>query len=327
MPDKDLTEKIEEYITKGSLPERINKLHEDPNLGYVIPSIIVAPEIPHYCRLTVNGALEIGMGKRAIFEFDSPKGSKMLVTDTSTGKTVLMLEECPSEEIKIKKIPKTEILRTIQKFVEISEAKKGKCMYARDFFDISEDLLSGYVDSQSLDEVKEVYSEKTKITLFDSCFDEPHTIKNSVMDYIHMAQAMWLSNLEHDDKWSYQDPLTKKTKQIQIKGRYVFAVEEKLGKMTEKEKNGFREVICSIYSQKIIRNHRYDFMDDFKLVNAVTSVILESETNNAGSLIDALDNNVEKKNKQFYDKIVNNMIQHYGYCKNCAEKTVGYFCA
>ncbi len=311
MPDKELTEKIGNYM-RDSLPERISKLHEDPNLSYVIPSIIIAPEIPNQCKLTVTGALEIGMGKRLAFEFDSPTGNKMLLLDKSTGKTVLMFDDHSSEEIKIKKIPLTEILRTIQKFVEISETKKEKCMYAKDFFDVSEDFLSDYTDSQSLEEIKEIYFEKTKINLIDAYFDEPNIIRNSVMDYVHMARAMWLSNLEHGDTWTYQDPLTKTTHLIQIKGRYVFAVEEKLGKMTEKEKNEFREIICSIYSQQVIKNPKYDFMDNLKLVNAVASVKLESYTPL---------NIISEKNK-----IIENMTKNSGYCKSCAEKTLEHFC-
>lgn len=304
VPEKDLTESIEEYM-KDSLPERISQLHEDPNLSYVIPSIIIASEIPNHCKLTVTGALEMGMGKRLKFEFDN-----------STGKKILMFDNFLSEEIKSKNIPPREILRTIRKFVEISEIKKEKCMYARDFFEVSEEFLSDYIDFQSLNKAKESYFEKTKIDLIDACFDEPHTIKNNVMDYVHMAQAMWQHDMEHDDICEYVDPLTKTTKSIKIKGRYVFAVEEKLGKMTEKEKNEFRKKISIIYTQQVVKNPVYDFMDDSELINAVISVKLES-------CIPA--NIADKKNQQFYNKIMNNTIKNSNYCKSCAEKTLEYF--
>lgn len=326
VPDRDLTDKIKEYIEGSSLPERINQLHEDPNLSYVVPSVIIASGIPNHCRLTVAGALEIGMRKRLAFEFDSPTGNKVLVLDKSTGKTVLMFDNHPSEEIEMKNIPPMEILRIIQKFVKISESKKEKCMYARDFLEVLEDFPSDYINYQELNKEKENYFEKIKIDLIDASFDEPHTIKNSIMDYVHMAQAMWLHKMEHDDVWEYKDPLTKTSKSIKIKGRYVFAVEERLGHNTESQKDEFRKKINILYSQQVIKNPGYDFMDDSELVNAVIDVKLESDVLGTGSLIGALTSRTDEENRQFYNKVINNIIKNSNYCKSCAKKTLEHFC-
>ncbi|MBM3199698.1 hypothetical protein FJZ53_02085 [Candidatus Woesearchaeota archaeon] len=316
IPDKDLIEKIKGYGKPG-LQERISQLHEDPNLCYVVPSVIVSPEILYGGKLTLNDVLMIGQGEILTFKFNDYDGEKTLLLDKRTGKEVLFsFDKNLPHGSKNKKIPPTEVLRTIQRFVELSERKNEKCLYSGDFFEVSEDLLSDYITPEQLEGAKTSYLEKVRIHLLDAYFDEPNAIRNSVMEYVHMARAMWLSNLEHGEAWSYQDPLTKATQEVKIVGRYVFAIEEQMGKKTKSAKEEFRAIICGIYSQQVIKNPGYDFMDNSDLVNAVASVKLGS-----GMLLNIGD----KNDPDVYNKILNNMTKNSGYCKSCAEKTLEYF--
>lgn len=294
VPERDTTDKIKEYMGV-SISERISQLHEDPNLGYVMSYAIIQSRISN-----------------------PPKPTLIELIKLTSGET--------SGDLKGTGIPTKDIIRTIQELIKISETRNRKCVYAGDFLEVSEDLLFGYIDPKKLGDTKKVYLERIKVDIADACFEEPSAIKKGVMDYVQMARAMFLTYLEHGDVWKYKDPQTHTLKSITLKGRYVFAVEERLGHNTEKQKEEFRKEIDRYYSQQTMGNPGYDFMDNPGLVRAVIDVKLESDIIGTRSLTEALTSRISEDERQFYSKVINHMIKHSNYCKSCAEKTIEYFC-
>lgn len=139
VPEKDLTGKIKEYV-KGNIVERVNQLHEDPNLCYVISLVIISSRISTPRKLTLAEVVKLASGET-------------------------------SRDFKRKGIPTKDIVRTIQKLTEISESKGGKCLFAGDFFKALELVLPEYVNNKDLEVLKESYFEKIGMDIVQAVTD------------------------------------------------------------------------------------------------------------------------------------------------------------
>ncbi len=259
----------------------------------------------------INDYLEdgMGLGKNQQVHID-PNLNYMLCT---LG-VILRLEGKSSREIE----------QDIQKFIQRSEEKR--CVYIVDFFKTAELDLPVSVSSTILGHLKKEYAKKIKIDIANSYLDEKPIIQNGVMDYVNMIIGIGTENLGPNKVWKYLDPKTKLPKTITIDIDYILEVEKQLGLNTVTNTESFRQTIRKIYGMKLSNDPYYDFMDNLELVEAVTNVKLKSEVAKAGSLIEFLASTSNEENKRLYEKVTNNMIQHHGYCKVCAEKTLEYFC-
>ena len=76
-----------------------------------------------------------------------------------------------------------------------------------------------------------------------------------------------------------------------------------MGVRNKEESESFRSSIRRIYAQKMqSRDFEYDFMDNEKLVTAVTEVRIKSDVINAGSLVGALANRTNAENMKLTKK-------------------------
>ncbi len=213
--------------------------------------------------------------------------------------------------------------RIIQKSLKHSEEKK--CVYIIDFFKIAEVDLPEDVSNAILEHLKKEYTLKIKMDIVNSYLDDKPVIQNSVVDYVNMVIGIGDEHRQ-GNLWMYKDPRTGLPKTIVIDLNYIRSVEEQLGLTKSAQKEEYRKAMLKIYATKIQNNPYYDFMDNLELVEAVTNVKLKSEVAQAGSLIGTLASRTDEENKQVYDRVINNMIKHHGYCNVCAEKTLEHFC-
>ena len=146
------------------------------------------------------------------------------------------------------------------------------------------------------------------------------------MNYVNMLIGSDAENQGPDKMWKYRDPQTGKMASIRIDENYINSVEKRMGLNNKEQKESFRNTIRKIYGQRISVDPNYDFMDNQKLVKAVTDVRLESDVAGAGSLVGALANKTNEENVNLSNRMVKTMREKLGYCNTCAEKTIQYFC-
>lgn len=213
--------------------------------------------------------------------------------------------------------------RIIQKSLKHSEEKK--CVHVIDFFKIAEVDLPEDVSNAIFEHLKKEYTRKIKMDIFSSYLDEKQVIQKGVMDYVNMVIGIGDEHRQ-GNLWMYKDPKTGLPKTIVIALNYIRSVEEQLGLTKSAQKEEYRKAMLKVYATKIQNNPYYDFMDNLELVDTVMNVKLKSEAAQVGSLIGSLASRTNEENKQVYDRVIDNMIQHHNYCKVCAEKTLEYFC-
>ena len=136
---------------------------------------------------------------------------------------------------------------------------------------------------------------------------------------------MGADSLGPDNLWGYKDA-NGDPKTIKIDKNYIESVERRLALHSKETQEAFRTTIRKVYGQKLSQNPNYDFMDNQKLVKAVTDVKLESDVAGAASLVGALANHTNEENINLRNRMVTTMLRDLGYCKSCAEKNIEYFC-
>src|SRR3989338_7181474 len=140
------------------------------------------------------------------------------------------------------------------------------------------------------------------------------------MNYVNMIIGSDAENMGPDKLWKYRDPQTHEMTSIKIDETYINSVEKRMGLNNKEQKDSHRNTIRKIYGQRISEDLNYNFMDNQKLVKAVTDVRLESDVQGAGSLVCALANRTNEENVNLNNRMVSTIRVKLGYCQTCAEK-------
>jgi len=267
VPEKDLTERVNDYLNKKESLRKKKGLHRDPNLNLVISTLGV----------------------------------------------ILRLEG--------------ENHRTIEQYLNkfLNESEEEGCLYVVDFLKKAEPDLPKIVNDAMRVHLEGEYNSKATVDIVESYLNKKLVISECVMDYVNMIIGVDSGKLGPNNTWRYRDPKTGIPKTITIDNNYMWKVENKLCLTNATYAESFRQSIRKVYAMKISTDPYYNFMDNTQLVNAITSIQLEAEINKIGSLVSALTKNSNEENKQIYERTVNNMINHHGYCEVCAKKTLEYF--
>lgn len=324
-----LQKKLTDYAIGGELKSTTitgEDLHIDPNLNLALSVAFTLSRLPKSNKLS-----PVEMMKLAAGEVAGDKSIKTLV-EVIDG---LTYEPDVTKRFGQKGLGHRDLGRTIQLLKETAETNESGCIYAGDIFEAMTKVILDYVpDSDDkkkylgdLNTAKGRYREMIMTEIFNAYMNEPLAIKKDVMNYINMIVGLSAKDLGPDKMWYGQkDEETGEIKGIKIDEKYINSVEQRLELKNEEEKETFRTGLIKIYGQKITRDPNYDFMDNQKLVRAVTEVKLMSDVGSAGSLVGALANRNNDENQQVYDRMIDTMLNKLGYCKSCAEKTIEYFC-
>ncbi|MDX1607590.1 MAG: hypothetical protein R3251_00040 [Candidatus Spechtbacterales bacterium] len=320
-------EKLTRYVLgseKKSTVEGEN-LHEDPNLNYALSVAATLTRLPHSKKLSPIETMKL--------EADEVAGDKGVKTLQEV-KDIANTNQDVTKRWGQKGIGHRGLGRTVQRMLSMAETHEGKCLFAKDAFDALEREIIDYVpestDRQKFEQdvqvARELYRERIKTEIYNAFRDDPDAIRKDVMAYVNMVIGIDSEQLGPDKIWRYKDPQTGKLTPIKIDERFIDSVESRMGLNSQERRDAHRTSIRKIYGQKISTDPSYDFMDNEKLVKAVTDVRLESDVAGAGSLVGALSNRTHEENVEIYNRMVNTMFKKLGYCNTCAEKTIEYFC-
>jgi serine protein kinase len=325
--------KLQQILTGYSLGEKEkttfsnDSLHRDPNLNYGLSVAVVLSRLP----IVQNEKLTpVEMLKLAAGEVAADKSIKALaeIIDDLNHETDI------TKRFGQKGIGHRQLGRALQVLLEKSETNQGRCMYAGDVFRaleqvVLDDVVNADDRTKYLKDLgigKELYRERIMTEMFNAYMDDPDAVRKDVMNYVNMIIGIDSSDVAGDKMWKYRDPQTKQLKAIKIDERYIKSVEDRMGATSMEQKESVRTEIRKIYGQKIQSEPGYDFMDNVRLVKAVTEVRVRSDIEGAGSLMGALANRTNESNQKLYLRIINTMTDKLGYCSTCAEKTIEYFC-
>ena len=301
------------------------RMHEDPNLNYVLSVALPLTRLPHNDKLTPIETLKLEAGEVA--------GEKSVKTLQEIKKFANTSQDV-TKRWGQKGIGQRGLGRIIQIVLAMPKTHEGKCLFAKDCFEAIEREILDYVPEaidrdkfmKDLKISKTLYRERINTSIFNAFRDDPEAIRKDVLSYVNMIIGIDSDQLGPEKMWKYRDPQTWEFKAVKIDERYIDSVEARLGLTTKERKEAFRTNIRKIYGQKIATEPNYDFMDNESLVKAVTDVRLESEVASSGSLVGALANRTNEENVKIYNQLINTMFNKLGYCKTCAEGTIEYFC-
>ncbi|MBI9035834.1 MAG: hypothetical protein JEZ03_15335 [Bacteroidales bacterium] len=302
-----------------------DELHIDPNLNEAISMAITLSRMPNVEKLT-----SIEMMKLAAGEVAGEKSVKTLmevINDLNNDPDI-------TKRFGQKGLGHRNLGRSLQILLERSETQEGKCMYAGDVFIALEKVVLDYIQDSNdrtkylndIEIAKGLHRKNIMTTIFNAYMDEPDAIEKDVLNYVNMLIGIDAKNLGSDKIWTYRNPQTDKLVALKIDETFVDSVESRLGLKTNEQKESYRTTIAKIYGQKMFQDPKYNFMDNYDLVKAVTDVRLKSDVAGAGSLVGALSNRTNEENQKLYNRMIKTMVEKLGYCKTCALKTIEYFC-
>lgn len=328
--------KLQQELTSYSLgkEKRITILNEpmhvDPNLIRALSYGVIMTRLPKGEKLNQTDMMKLEAG-----EIAGEHGSQTLVEI----KDKLNANADVTQRWGQKGLGHRDLGRALQILGEMAETHEGKCMFALDIFKALERIILDYVTDaternkyfEDLKLARQLYRENVKTDVANAFMDDPHAIRKDVMKYINMIIGIEAKNLGPDKLWLVKDPQAGKMVPLKIDERWIEAVEDRLEKRNREEKLAFRDNMRKIYGQKIPTDPNYDFMDQQRLVKAVTEVRLRSEVAEAGSLVGALANPNNEENLKLRNRMLNRMIgeikdEKLGYCSTCAGGTIAYFC-
>ncbi|KKT30078.1 serine protein kinase [Candidatus Giovannonibacteria bacterium RIFCSPLOWO2_12_FULL_44_25] len=301
-------------------------MHEDPNLNYAVSvGVVLTRLIDSGGKLTPVDAMKLEAG-----EIAGEKGVKTLVEVKETANANPDVTKRWGQ----KGLGHRDLGRILQIHAATPESNEGKCMFAKDVFKAMERIILDYVPEatdrdkfmKDLKIARALYREQIKTSLYNAYRNDKDAVRKDVMDYINMIIGVDADNLGDDKLWTYKNPQNGEVKSIKIDEKYIDSVEKRLGHHNKEHKESFRNSMKKIYTQRVPLNPNYDFMDNQKLVKAVTDVRLESDVGATGSLIGALANKTNDENMKLHSRVVGTMNDKLGYCTSCAVQTIGYFC-
>jgi len=322
--------KLQQSLTRYSLGTEKKStvvgewMHEDPNLNYALSVAATLTRLPHSDKLTPVETMKLEAGEIA--------GEKSV-------KILREIKEHLNSSVDITKrwgqrgVGHRGLGRSIQIMLTMPETHEGKCLFARDCFKAAErEIIDFGYDSVDREKflkdvvvARKLYRERIKTVIFNAYRNDAEAIHKDVMAYVNMIIGIDSDALGPDKIWKYKDQQTGKEIPLKIDEKYIDNVEVRIGLTSRETKESFRTSIRKIYGQKITTDPNYDFMDNERLVKAVTEVRLESDFAGAGSLQGALGNPTNEENARLRSRMINTML-NMGYCATCAQKTIEYYC-
>jgi serine protein kinase len=323
--------KLQQELTKYALGfgKRTNVrgevLHEDPNLNYTASVFITLTRLPHNEKLTPEETLKLEAGEVA--------GEKKVDTLIEV-KEKFNSSPDVTQRWGQKGLGHRSLDRIFQVLSAMPQTNEGKCLFSKDFFKAAERVIYDDVwEATDRDKylkdlaiARRLRRRKIKTIIYNAYRDDPEAIRKDMMFYIYMIIGITSDDLGPERVWNYKDPQSGERKAIKIDERYLDAVEQRMGLTTAEQKEKFRQDMRALYSQKIPTNPNYDFMDEGRLVDAVTEVRTDSEVATAASLVGALSDLTNEENVNLKNRIMETMIKKLGCCKTCALKTIEDYC-
>lgn len=325
--DYRLQEELTGYVLGSNERSTVlgKSLHQDPNLAYALSVAVTLSRLPHSDKLTPVETMKLEAGEIA---------GEQSVRTLAEVRDELNMSQDVTKRWGQKGIGHRGLGRIVQRMLTMTETHEGQCIFALDVFDNFQREVTDYV-SESIDREKfmkdlkiarQLYRESIKTSIFNAFRDDPEAIRKDVMAYVNMIIGIDSDQLGSDSMWRYKDPQTGEFKAIKIDPTYINSVESRMGLNANEQRNTFRTTIRKVYGQKVANDPNYDFMDNERLVKAVTEVRLESDVAGASSLVGALANRTNEENVQVYDRMIHTMLTKLDYCETCAKKTIEYFC-
>lgn len=322
-----LQQSLTSYVIGDEIKTTVShdRLHIDPNLNYAASVAVALTRLPKAAKLTPVEMLKLAAG-----EIAGDKSIKTLAEVVGD----LSREPDVTKRFGQRGLGQRNLGRAIQILMEMPETNQGQCMFAEDYFLAQERVILDYVTDPNdrakfLEDTKiakGLYREQVQIAMFNTYMDDAQAIKRDVMNYVNMIIGIDAENLGPDKIWPRRDPTTGEITPLKIDETWVKSVEKRAGINTEEERKTFRTTIKKLYSQKMTMDPNYDFMDDLRLVKAVTDVRLKSDVQGVGSFAGILANQTNEENREKRFKAISTMTGKLGYCKTCAEKTIEYYC-
>lgn len=337
--DYKLQQDLTSYALGGSKKTTFlgNEMHHDPNLNYAVSLAMTLTRLPPNDKLTLLETMKLAAGE----ETGNEKGMKTLTEVIDT----LARDSDVTKRWGQKGLSHRKLITALKNLSGSSESNQGGCMYAGDIFKVIEGIVYDSVGDNNektryLDAVKVAKGEfrkRIETVMFNAYLDEPDAIKAQVMSYVNMIVGMSDDSRGDDTRFTLRDPFTHQKKIIRIDESFVKAVESRMGIDNHTKAEQYRSTILKTYGQKMTTDPNYDFMDNTKLVEAVTNVVLKTDINGTGALVGVLANRTNEENAKIYNRLLNTMTRPrhptdpsvkpgLGYCKSCAEKTIEYYC-
>ncbi|QQG46117.1 MAG: serine protein kinase PrkA [Candidatus Niyogibacteria bacterium] len=322
--------KLQQLLTRYSLGVEKKstvigeEMHEDPNLNYALSVAVTLTRLPHSDQLTPVETMKLEAGEIA--------GDKSVKTLTEI-KGTLNASTDVTKRWGQRGVGHRGLGRFINIMLAMPETHEGKCLFAYDCFKAAErEVIDfGYDPADREKFMKDIaiarklYRERIKTGIYNAFRDDPEAVRKDVMIYVNMIIGFDSDALGPDKIWRPKDPQTGEEKPLKIDEKYINSVESRLGLNTKETRDSFRTSIRRIYGQKATIDPDYDFMDNERLIKAVTEVRLESDFAGAGSLIGALSNPTNEENARLRNRMIDTMFK-MGYCRTCAQKTIEYWC-
>lgn len=322
--------KLQFALTKYSMGDQKKttvtggEMHTDPNLNFATSVGLVLTRLLRSEKLEPVEMMKLEAGETA-----GEKGVKTLVEVKETANASPDVTKRWGQN----GLGHRDLGRALQILAEMPESNEGRCLFAKDIFRALNRVILDYVPEavdrdkfmKDLKIARQLYREQVRTAIFNAYREDKDAVKKDVLNYVNMIIGKDSDKLGPDKIWKYKDPQTREPKSIKIDPYYIDSVEKRLGKHTQESKESFRDTIRKTYSQRILTEPNYDFMDNDALVKAVTDVRLESEVAASGSLVGALANLTNEENKNLHDRVIKTMLV-MGYCMTCAPKTIEYFC-
>jgi serine protein kinase len=296
-------------------------LHEDPNLKYTASVFMVLTRLPHNDKLTPEETMKLEAGEVA--------GEKKVDTLVEVKERFNSNPDI-TQRWGQKGLGHRSLDRIFQILSAMPQTNEGKCLFSKDFFKAAERVIYDDVWEatdrdkflKDLEIARKLRRRRIKTVIYNAYRDDPQAIRKDVMAYIYMIIGVTSEQLGPEKIWKYKDPQTGKLTSIKIDERYIESVEQRMGLTTEEQREKFRQDMRALYSQKIPTDPNYDFMDEARLVDAVTEVRTESEVAGAASLIGALSDLTNEENVRLRNRMMDTMVKKLDYCQTCALKTI-----
>lgn len=299
-------------------------LHHDPNLNYAVSALVVLTRLIRSDKLNPIEMLKLAAGEVA--------GEKDMQTLVEVQETANAHQDV-TKRWGQRGLGHRDLGRILQLLAAMPESNEGECLFAKDVFRAAKRVIDDYVSEatdhekylQDLQISRRLYRSWMKASIFNAYMENPYAIRMAVMSYVNMIIGLGAANLGPNKMWHYNDPQSGEVKGLKIDETYIKSVETRLGLSNEETRKAFRDNIRHVYGQRIPLDPNYDFMDNQRLVKAVTEVRLDSEVAGADSLVGALANRNNEENLKLYNRMVKTMFEQLGYCPTCAQKTIEYY--
>ncbi|MFP4656897.1 MAG: serine protein kinase PrkA [Candidatus Woesearchaeota archaeon] len=325
--------KDQQKLTEKAIGENLqrtvygNELHVDPNLNYALSVSAVLTRLPEHEKLDRISMMKLAAGEAAGEK--TPKSLAEIVEELNSNMDV-------DEHFGHKGLGYRDIERAVKRLKEKPETIQSASIFARDTFDALRDEKNQSVidpgERAKIDDdltiAKELYKQKIKEDIYNAYMDDTDATRRDVQNYVNMVIWHQTKMADHNEPFSYRDPMSGDVRQMKMDKNYMNAIEEQLGLTTDQERESYRSSLQRQYGHRMLTEGKdYDFMQDNELVKAVVEVRINSDVAGHAGLKGALANRTHSKDSEkLYNRMMDTMTNRLGYNNVTAEKTLDYFC-